>query len=73
MPTIVKAPIAFAALFALAIVYWIAIAMSWLLLPFVKLGFAFAAAPRYIRPLAKRVGDWLAGPAPRVKADIWCD
>ena len=74
MTTIIKSILAFAALFVLAIVYWTAIAMSWLLLPIVKLGFAFAAAPRYIKRTACRIGELADGDERRpVQPDIWCD
>lgn len=74
MTTIIKSILAFAALFALAIVYWTAIAMSWILLPIVKLGFAFAAAPRYIKRTAYRIGEWAEWDAHRpVQPDIWYD
>ena len=72
MPYALKTVLAFVALIALSIVYWTAIALSWLLLPIVKLGFAFAAAPRHIKKVAHHLGDWLEGPQP-VQPDIWCD
>lgn len=74
MHTVIKAPIAFAALFSMAIVYWTALIASWVLLPIVKLGFAFAAATRYIRYLGRRLGEWLEKDERRhVQPDIWCD